>query len=106
MWLVLVVFFRGLGLLRRGHGCGGESFLGFPATGCHLVECSPASAFMPLSERGTAFEGSLLRALLAGDEEDSTSKEDERNTSNGHEELAVRTRERQGRHVRLRVLDL
>ena len=61
---------------------------------------------MPSRERGTAFEGSLLRALLAGDEEDSTSKEDERNTSNGHEELAVRTRERQGRHVRLRVLDL
>ncbi len=104
MWLVLVVFFRGLGLLRRGHGCGGESFLGFPATGCCRTQ--PAQEFMPSRERGTAFEGSLLRALLAGDEEDSTSKEDERNTSNGHEELAVRTRERQGRHVRLRVLDL
>ena len=103
MWLVLVVFFRGLGLLRRGHGCGGESFLGFPATGCGRMQ--PAQEFTPSRERGAAFEGSLLRALLAGDEEDSTGKEDERNTSNGHEELAVRTREREGRHVRLRVLD-
>lgn len=103
MWLVLVVFFRGLGLLRRGHGCGGESYWGFPATGC--CQTQSAQEFMPSSERGAAFEDSLLRALLAGDEEDSTGKEDERNTSNGHEELAVRTRERQGRHVRLRVLD-